>query len=80
MWFGLPLNLIFFRTLKKILCEIILCKIVCKLAGGALNVQFYSSRVGLNMYLFETCEYTVVFELYFPSSIEILTVQISFIT
>ena len=24
-------------------------QIVCKLAGGALNVQFYSSRVGLNM-------------------------------
>ena len=52
MWFGLPLNLIFFRTLKKILCEIILCK----LAGGALNVQFSSSRVGLNMYRFATSE------------------------
>ena len=59
MWFGLPLNLIFLRTLKKILCEIILCKIVCILAGGALNVQFSSSRVGLNIYLFATCEYTV---------------------
>ena len=80
MWFGLPLNLIFFRTLKKILCEIILCKIVCKLAGGALNVQFSSSRVGLNMFLFATFEYTVVFELYFPSSIDISTVQISLIT
>ena len=59
MWFGLPLNLIFFRTLKKILCEIILCKIVCKLAGGALNVQFYSSRVGLNMYPLATSKYIV---------------------
>ena len=56
MWFGLPLNLIFLRTLKKILCEIILCKIVCILAGGALNVQFSSSRVGLNMYRFATSE------------------------
>ena len=56
MWFGLPLNLIFFRTLKKILCDIISCKIVCKLAGGALNVQFSSSRVGLNMYRFATSE------------------------
>ena len=77
MWFGLPLNLIFFRTLKKILCEIILCKIVCKLAGGALNVQFYSSRVGLNMYPLATSKYIVVFELYVPSSIDISTVQIS---
>ena len=77
MWFGLPLNLIFFRTLKKILWEIILCKIVCKLAGGALNVQFYSSRVGLNMYPLATSKYIVVFELYVPSSIDISTVQIS---
>ena len=56
MWFGLPLNLIFLRTLKKILCEIISCKIVYKLAGGTLNVQFSSTRVGLNMYRFATSE------------------------
>ena len=62
---------------RKFLYKIILCKIVCKLAGGALNVQFYSSRVGLNMYLLATSKYIVVFELYVPSSIDISTVQIS---
>ena len=62
---------------RKFLYKIILCKIVCKLAGGALNVQFYSSRVGLNMYPLATSKYIVVFELYVPSSIDISTVQIS---
>ena len=62
---------------RKFLYKIILCKIVCKLAGGVLNVQFYSSRVGLNMYPLATSKYIVVFELYVPSSIDISTVQIS---
>ena len=44
---------------RKFLYKIILCKIVCKLAGGALNVQFYSSRVGLNMYPLATSKYIV---------------------
>ena len=38
---------------------------------------FYGSRVGLNMYSLPTGEYAVVYELYFPSSIDISKVQIS---
>ena len=40
-------------------------------------MQFYSSRVGLNMNPLATSKYIVVFELYVPSSIDISTVQIS---
>ena len=36
-----------------------------------------TSRVGLNMYPPSTGDYTVVFKLYFPSSINISKVQIS---
>ena len=43
-----------------------------------LSKGYQSSRVGLNMYPLPTGEYTVVFELYFPSpSINHSTVQIS---
>ena len=43
-----------------------------------ISKGYHSSRVGLNMYSLPTGEYTVVFELYFPSaSINHSTVQIS---
>ena len=38
---------------------------------------YYSSRLGINMYMLPNGEYSLVYELYFPNSIDSSTVQIS---
>ena len=38
---------------------------------------YYSSRLGINMYILPNGEYSLVYELYFPNSIDSSTVQIS---
>ena len=41
------------------------------------SVGYYSSRLGINMYVLPNGEYSLVFELYYPNSIDSSTVQIS---
>ena len=39
--------------------------------------RYYSSRLGVNMYLLPNGEYSMVYELYYPNSIDMNTVKIS---
>ena len=41
------------------------------------SIGYYSSRLGINMYVLPNGEYSLVFELYYPNSIDSSTVQIS---
>ena len=41
------------------------------------SIGHYSSRLGVNMYILPNGEYSLVYELYFPNSIDSSTVQIS---
>ena len=41
------------------------------------SIGYYSSRLGVNMYILPNGEYSLVYELYYPNSIDSNTVQIS---
>ena len=41
------------------------------------SIGYYSSRLGVNMYILPNGEYSLVYELYYPNSIDSSTVQIS---
>ena len=41
------------------------------------SIGYYSSRLGINMYVLPNGEYSLVFELYYPNSIDSSTVRIS---
>ena len=54
LWFGFRLNLIFFRTLNEILCEIILCKMLRKLLASLYKYLLCAEQTGFVCAL-ETC-------------------------